>query len=169
MHTFKRATAVAALVFASLLTLGSGISDAQSSFVSGSSTFGSIEDDFGNTISATETEDPKAIILENELIKFHTTAGLAKSSEAEEIAEDYYHRALNNELPLLEDRFFADYFDSTNVILAVIPPEEIDREIQIMQQMTAGLDPENPTESGEVGVLVKKSNGQYYMVTVQIS
>lgn len=168
MHTFKRATAVAALVFTSLLTLGSGISNAQSSFISGSSTFGSSGDDFGNTISATETKDPKAIMLENELVKFHTTAGLAKSSEAEEIAADYYRRALNNELPLLEGRFFAEYFDSTNVTLAVIPPENIDREIQIMQQMTAGLDPENPTESGKIGALVKKSNGQYYMVTVQL-
>lgn len=168
MHMVKLATIVPALALVSILTAGSGISNAQSSFVSGSSAFGNSGDDFGNTISATETKDPKAMTLEDELVKFHTTAGLAKSSEAEEIAADYYNRALNNELPLLEDRFFAGYFDSTNVVLAVIPPEEIDREIQIMQQMTAGLDPENPTESGKVGVLVKKSNGQYYMVTVQL-
>ncbi|BAU94733.1 hypothetical protein N24_0471 [Corynebacterium suranareeae] len=168
MHTFKRATTVAALAFASLLTLGSGISNAQSSFVSGSSSFGNIGGNFGGTDSATETKDPKAVSFKNELEKFHTTTGLVKSSEAEEVAADYYHRALNNELPLLEDRFFTDYFDSTYVVLAVIPSEEIDREIQITQQMTAGLDPENPTESGEVGVLVEKSDGQYYMVTVYL-
>lgn len=168
MHMVKLATIVPALALVSILTAGSGISNAQSSFVSGSSAFGNSGDDFGNTISATETKDPKAMTLEDELVKFHTTAGLAKSSEAEEIAADYYHRALNNELPLLEDRFFTDYFDSTYVTLAVIPSGEIGREIQIAQQMTAGLDPENPTESGEVGVLVEKSNGQYYMVTVQL-
>lgn len=126
MHTFKRATTVAALSFASILTLGSGISNAQSSFVSGSSPFSN----FGGTDSATETKDPKAVNFKNELEKFHTTTGLTKSSEAEEIAADYYHRALNNELPLLEDRFFTDYFDSTYVALAVIPSGEIGREIQ---------------------------------------
>lgn len=148
-----------AIAVTSVLLFPASATQAQSSFVSSSSS---------SETEAPPAKDAKATHLENLLNELMTQGGMTATAEVEGIAKDHLDRSMNDELPLFEGMSYNEDYDSTSISVSVFPTENIDFEIAQVQSMLQGVENSASAEPAQFSALVDTDGENYYTAMVFI-
>ncbi|GFK17708.1 hypothetical protein [Corynebacterium glutamicum] len=158
MQKISRKIIAATLSTALIIPVGTGVATAQSSFGSSSA------DSNGSS-----TGGSKSVKFERALEQHLISNGQLLSPTAKQHAKTLLDRALNNDLPFVDNRYQSYDYDTSSVAFVVrLTPDEFE---EIVQQIENGLEPDlgtSPEFSLPFGVAVGKDSEFYYVSLVLI-